>query len=283
MKKRFHLVLTLLLVILFGQGYSYSVENIPAPTQEFYVGDFANLLSSDTKEFIINTNLNYENTSEEPQIVVLTLPSMGGLSPETFAFEVFEKWKIGNRELDNGVLILLSLEERDIRIDVGYGLEGAITDGTAGAIIDRAIPYLSSGDYDNGLLQIFYDVSQRVNQEYSYSDDDIFTSKPALPVSGANNSPGNSFLFWGIVIFVVIIFIIGIFGGRKPPRSRRRTTYPKRTHHTRRTNSHPFGGPFGTGSFGGSSGKGSFGSGGFGGGSFGGGGRTGGGGAGRKF
>lgn len=276
MKKRICLPLVLALVFVFGSMTLYAQGNVPSPTTEFYVGDFANLLSEETKEFIINTNLNYERTGEKPQVVVVTVPDMGNNYPESFTLELFDQWKIGNTDLDNGVLIFLALEERDIRIDVGYGLEGAIPDGITGSIIDRSLSHLSSGDYDSGLLQMFYDVTERINGEYGYSPDDIYTSDAPLPKGNTSSSDG--FLFWGIVIFVIIIFIMGIFGGRRPPGSRRRRNLPRRSY-TSRTNSYPFGGPFGTGSFGGGSSKG----GGFGGGSFGGGGRTGGGGAGRKF
>ena len=245
-----------------------SYAQMPSPTTEFYHADYAGLLNEDTKTFIRSVNLNYEALEEKPQVVVATVPDMGGIDIETYAVELFEKWKIGDAKLDNGVLIILALEERKIRIEVGYGLEGAITDGTVGQILDRATPFLSEGDYNKGILQIFYDVTDRVNLEYGYDSEKIYTNIVERPIAEPMSDDDSSFLSTGIILFILFLIIVGNGGGR----GGRRRSY---------RNSSPFGGG-GFGGFPGGFGGGSSG-GGFGGGSFGGGGSSGGGGGSRGF
>ena len=182
-----------------------SYAQMPSPTTEFYHADYAGLLNEDTKTFIRSVNLNYEALEEKPQVVVATVPDMGGLDIETYAVELFEKWKIGDAKLDNGVLIVLALEERKIRIEVGYGLEGAITDGTVGQILDRATPFLSEGDYNKGILQIFYDVTDRVNLEYGYDSEKIYTNIVERPISEPmSDDDDSSFLSTGIILFILL-------------------------------------------------------------------------------
>ena len=245
-----------------------SYAQMPSPTTEFYHADYAGLLNEDVKTFIRSVNLNYEALEEKPQVVVATVPDMGGLDIETYAVELFEKWKIGDAKLDNGVLIVLALEERKIRIEVGYGLEGAITDGTVGQILDRATPFLSEGDYNKGILQIFYDVTDRVNLEYGYDSEKIYTNIVERPLAEPMSDDDSSFLSTGIILFILFLIIVGNGGGR----GGRRRSY---------RNSSPFGGG-GFGGFPGGFGGGGSG-GGFGGGSFGGGGSSGGGGGSRGF
>ena len=253
-------------ILLVFTGTSYA--QMPSPTTEFYHADYAGLLNEDVKTFIRSVNLNYEALEEKPQVVVATVPDMGGLDIETYAVELFEKWKIGDAKLDNGVLIVLALEERKIRIEVGYGLEGAITDGTVGQILDRATPFLSEGDYNKGILQIFYDVTDRVNLEYGYDSEKIYTNIVERPIAEPMSDDDSSFLSTGIILFILFLIIVGNGGGR----GGRRRSY---------RNSSPFGGG-GFGGFPGGFGGGGSG-GGFGGGSFGGGGSSGGGGGSRGF
>ena len=260
------LSLTAAILLVFT---STSYAQMPSPTTEFYHADYAGLLNEDTKTFIRSVNLNYEALEEKPQVVVATVPDMGGLDIETYAVELFEKWKIGDSKLDNGVLIILALEERKIRIEVGYGLEGAITDGTVGQILDRATPFLSEGDYNKGILQIFYDVTDRVNLEYGYDSEKIYTNIVERPIAEPmSDDDDSSFLSTGIILFILFLIIVGNGGGR----GGRRRSY---------RNSSPFGGG-GFGGFPGGFGGGGSG-GGFGGGSFGGGGSSGGGGGSRGF
>lgn len=259
MKKLFlpHLLCFILVTAITG-SHAFAVT-YPNPTTEIYVNDYANLINVDVENNILNVNKRYENTSEKPQIVVVTVPDMQGIDEYDYSVGLFENWKIGNDEYDNGVLILLALEERRIKIEVGYGLEGVITDAEAGRILDAATDYLSNGDYSSGINNIFINVASRVNEEYNYNNDEIFSS---INTDVKQNAPANIASYGRLIMLILLLIIIG--GGRGGRRRRGFFIWPF----------------LGGGGFGGSSG---YGGGGFGGGGFGGGGSSGGGGAGRGF
>lgn len=157
----FGVLMTLLLPLT-----TYAQVPIPGPSSEYYVYDGANILDSEVEQMIINTNLNYERSEYQPQVVVATVESLGDYTIEEFATDLFEHWQIGNDTYDNGVLLLISDMEREIRIEVGYGLEGALPDSATGRIIDNNIEYLSNGDYSSAVDGIFTDIVLTVNNEY---------------------------------------------------------------------------------------------------------------------
>ena len=116
-------LISVILLILIN-SICFAVVN---PTEDFYVDDYAKLLDNDTKEYIIKINKElYSKTGA--QIVVVTVPTIGNNSIEEYANTLFNNWGIGSKQKNNGVLMLLSLQERKFRIEVGYGLEGALPD-----------------------------------------------------------------------------------------------------------------------------------------------------------
>ena len=141
MASRATLVATLSLIVgLFGLvNTTFAFEVPQAPTG--YVNDYANVLSTDTKTSLEQELKAFATTSSE--VAVVTVPDMGGDYVEHYALSVAEKWGVGGKEKDNGVLLFLSIEERAVRIEVGYGLEGALPDSVANRIIqNEMIPLL---------------------------------------------------------------------------------------------------------------------------------------------
>lgn len=264
MKKSLLSIMLVVILLITGTfAYGQSVK-LPEHTKEFYVNDFADLIDEEAENNMIRVNLNYENTKEKPQIVIATVPNLQGLDESKYIVELFEKWEIGNKEYNNGLLVLLSLEERRIKIEVGYGLEGAITDSEAGRILDDSLDYLSEGDYSTGLESIFYQLAERVNDEYGYDSDVIFGNVDRSHVEERQSSDAGA--LGKLILMIIVIIIINGFGGGGRGRRRRSIFIPPIIHGP---------GGFGGGGFGG-----------FGGGSsggFGGSGRSGGGGAGRGF
>ena len=97
------------------------------------------------------------NSQNGPQIAVLILKSLEGESIESFSIKVAEKWKIGSSENDDGVIILISLDEHKIRIEVGYGLEGTLTDAKCSLIIRNIMaPLFRSDKYAKGITEAVY-------------------------------------------------------------------------------------------------------------------------------
>jgi uncharacterized protein len=257
MKKKLFVIMIAFL-LLFTQVYTYGQVVLPDPTTIFYVNDYADIINEDVENNITRINQNYEKTVEKPQIVVATVDSMQGLDENSYATELFDQWDIGDEEYDNGLLVLISLEERRVKIEVGYGLEGAITDADSGRILDSSLEYLSAGNYSDGILNIVVNLASMVNEEYNYDSGDIFGDID-VPAQATDSETGNTLS--RILPLIVLFLIFSRFGGG--PGGRRRGFFV----------------PLGMNRFGGFGGGGGF----SGGGSFGGGGSSGGGGAGRGF
>ena len=240
----FLLCLTLLLALpAAGQEVA-----VPQLTQ--YATDQTGTLSPDQLA-VLNARLRGFEDSTSTQIVVLMLPTLGGEPIEEFALRVAEKNRIGRGGKDNGALLLVAKEDRDVRIEVGYGLEGVLTDALSGIIIrNEILPRFRRNDYFGGLSGAVEAIILATAGEYT-----------AEPRQEKKKSP------FGLIpmIFIIIVFFSifrrmfgrrGVGGGR----------------HYSGWGIPPIGGGFGGRS-------GGFGGGGFGGGFSGGGGSFGGGGA----
>ncbi len=166
--KRWLALLLLSLQVLFSSLASAAPQVPPKPTSgSIYVQDYANLLSSQTKATINSVSRDLDNKTKA-QVVVVTVPSLNGQPIEDYSLELLRTWGIGDKEKNNGVLILVALNDRQSRIEVGYGLEGALPDGLTGRIQDQAmIPSFSSGNYDQGIMQGYANVANIVAKEYN--------------------------------------------------------------------------------------------------------------------
>ncbi len=121
-------------------------------TSTGYVNDFASLLSPAVREEL-NSQLTVFAQAYGSEVVVATVPEIGtDETIETYAVKLFEQWKIGRAEEDDGVLLLISRDDREMKIEVGYGLEGAITDVESSRIIREILtPAFQAGNYDQGV------------------------------------------------------------------------------------------------------------------------------------
>lgn len=157
------------LVSLMIPSYANEI-NLINKSSDFYVNDNSYVLDKSVKDHIISVNKNFEKTNEKPQIVVATIPSLNGEYIDDYAVKLFEKFKIGNKNLDNGVLVLLATSDRQMRIEVGYGLEGVITDSKAGSIVDGNIKYLKEENYSKALENIFNNIAYEISEEYQFPE-----------------------------------------------------------------------------------------------------------------
>ena len=146
MKKVFPFFVLLLCCLPFA---AYGLD---VPRLQGYVNDDAGMISPSAKSKIEEVLRAFEQ-SDSTQIVILTVPSLEGENIEEFGIRVAEAWKIGQQGKDNGVLFIVSKQERRIRIEVGRGLEGKLTDLMAGRIIDQVIkPRFKQADFDGGFI-----------------------------------------------------------------------------------------------------------------------------------
>lgn len=137
--------------------------NYPAPRGA--VNDFASLIPppvAAAMENLAREILQKTGTS----VVVVTLKSLDDTDPELYANKLYEHWGIGKKGEDKGVLIMLALAERQVRIETGYGVEGILPDGLVGAILDEhVVPFLRQGQYDRGLLNGMAAVAQVIARD----------------------------------------------------------------------------------------------------------------------
>ena len=130
----------------------FSAHGLDVPRLQGYVNDYAGMISPPAK-LKIEEGLRAFEQSDSTEIVILTVPSLEGENIEEFSIRVAEVWKIGQQQRDNGILLIVSKQERKIRIEVGRGLEGKLTDLMAGRIIDQVIkPRFKQGDFDGGFI-----------------------------------------------------------------------------------------------------------------------------------
>lgn len=138
--------------LLFVFILTTSFADLKFPNYTGYINDFAGVIDPQTRSTMEDKSVKLNELANGYQVVVVTVENLQEHDIEYYANELFAKWGIGDRNKDTGALILFALEERTIRIEVGYGLEGAITDMKSGLIIrNYMIPYFSEGNFAKGL------------------------------------------------------------------------------------------------------------------------------------
>jgi uncharacterized protein len=129
-----------------------SVRALDVPKLEGYVNDYAGIISPQARVELEGELAGFER-SDSTQIVILTVPSLKGDTIEDFGIRVADAWKIGQKNKDNGVIFIVSKEDRKTRIEVGRGLEGKLTDLMSGRIVDLVVnPRFKRGDFDGGFI-----------------------------------------------------------------------------------------------------------------------------------
>lgn len=155
MKQAICFLLLLISIGLIAQQPALTVEQVPDPkrgTGSGYVSDPGGYLSPDAVARLNNLIASLESTSTA-QIAVVLLPSIGDQVPKDFATELFEHWGIGQAGKDNGLLILVVMDQRRVEFETGYGLEGVLPDVICYRIImDDFVPHFRQGEYGEGLI-----------------------------------------------------------------------------------------------------------------------------------
>jgi uncharacterized protein len=198
---------------IFLISFSFAKEGIPNPTKEFYVNDFAGVLKSDIKQKIISEAFELK-AKTTAQVVVMTIDSLQDAPIEEYAVDVFRKWGIGEKDRNNGVLLLVAIKDRKARIEVGYGLEGALPDGKSGRILKEIMnPSFKNGDYSTGILNGFHAVLTEVYKENGITK--------TYKSSNLNKTESEEPTKWnvGVILFIIFVFILRLLRGS---RSRRR-------------------------------------------------------------
>jgi uncharacterized protein len=164
MKKLFFLLLIFIALGAFADD---------VPGYSGYVNDYAILITEKDKDSMESVAKEVEEKTGA-QIAVLTVKSMSPYtSIDEFGMAVAEKWKVGEKDKDTGIIIILAMEERKVRIEVGYGLEGIINDAKAGRIIDNTMmPYFRGGDFSAGLRRGVFKIADIIGTELNVELDE---------------------------------------------------------------------------------------------------------------
>jgi len=194
-----------LTIVFFLQG-TLSANNalaqniIAKPSPATLVTDVAGVLTPEQKQALENKLVAIDDSSSN-QIAVVIIPSLDGYPKEEYATKLFRDWGIGGKK-NNGILLLIAINDREIRIEVGYGLEGAIPDVTALNIIDNDIkPAFKAGNYYEGINQATDDIAKAAVGEYKVAR------------AKKSKSKGNGGLFLIILIIIFVLLRNGRGGG----------------------------------------------------------------------
>lgn len=175
-------------------------QDLPAPVGR--VNDFAGVLDAED-ERALEAELEALDADTTSEVAVATVSSLGGSSVEEYATALFNQWGIGQAGRDNGVLVLVAVNDREMRIEVGYGLEGVLPDGLAGAIIrETFMPAFREGDYPRGIRQGVTRVVEVVRRNEPLTAEE----RAALDRAAAEASQS-----WVVAAFMSVFVGVGAF------------------------------------------------------------------------
>ncbi len=184
--------------IVFAYSLGIASAYYDLGTPEGFVSDYANILS-DAEEDNLESKLRDFEAGTKNEIAVVTIPSLQGDTVEGFAVKLFEEWGIGKKGNDNGVLLLIALEDRTMRIEVGYGLEGDLTDAESSWIINDMKPVFRDGAYVQGINTAVDSIIFATKGEY------VSTTTPGVVEDTGKGElpPELPFIVFGILIYIL--------------------------------------------------------------------------------
>ena len=193
----------IILVSLFTISMVSAQNILPKPNPPKLVTDMANVLSQQQKDFLERKLVALDDSTSN-QIAVVLIKTLNDYPIEEYSTKLFRDWGIGNKKTNNGILLIAAIDDHKIRIEVGYGLEGAIPDITVSSIIRNDIaPNFKTGDYFNGIDLATTSIAKAAVGEYKVARQ--------KPVSGSGR--GSIFTFLIILAIVIAIVSAGRGGG----------------------------------------------------------------------
>lgn len=177
----------------------------PALRGDIYAQDFAGILSRTTVQKIRSVGRALEDKTGA-QVVVATMPSIPDGDMQMYATELFRRWGIGNKAKNNGILLLVVPSAKQVRIEVGYGMEGALNDAKAGEILDRYfVPYAKQNQFEQGILQTYGALVGVTMQEYGITEKDLGTPGRVEKPERQSGS------VWPLAFLIGVLMLDGIF------------------------------------------------------------------------
>lgn len=174
-----------------------------------YVSDFAGVVDAASRQQLEQYCANLEKATGV-QVALVTLPNVAGEPVDQVANDLFRKWGVGHKGKDDGILLLLAIQDRRSRLEIGYGLEPTITDGMAGDVLRSMRPYLREGRYGDALLEATNEIGTRIAKARNVS----IETPPPQP---AQRRPHEGAVPFTVLVGGIILFFLlsAILGGRK--------------------------------------------------------------------
>lgn len=195
-----------LIVVLFA-AFIFSNTALAKPTFPALTGrvvDNAHILSTASINNLEQTLAQYETTTSN-QLVVATIPSLQGLTIEEYGYQLGRTWGIGQKEKNNGVLLIVAPKDRQVRIEVGYGLEGKLTDAISSQIIQTIIlPKFRNQNYAGGINDGVTAIIEVISGKTIYSNE----------IANKSEQPLTIFDLIPIILFFILFFLV-LFYGKK--------------------------------------------------------------------
>jgi uncharacterized protein len=172
-----------------------------------YVNDFAGVLDASTVARL-NDLCRQVDEKAHAQIAVVTVKSVDGQDIVSYAVALYQKWGIGAKGKDRGVLILLATQDRKYWITVGYGLEPILPDGKVGGFGREAVPFLRSGDYAGAASLMTSRVAEVIAKDAGVTLEGVQAPPEPRGARGSDSKPG---IPVGLILFLIFLFIVWIF------------------------------------------------------------------------
>jgi uncharacterized protein len=197
----FLLPLAALAAFVAAPSRAERVEDLAKPTD--YVSDFAHVLSPQAIAQLDALCAELDHSQANAQIAVVTVQDLNGEDAADYANELEDKWKVGKKGSDKGVLVLLATGDHKYRIDVGYGLEGILPDGKVGDIGREMVPHLRAGDYDGAVTLAVGEVAQTIAADAGITLNNAVQEMPSeLPAR-------HSAAIGKLIFFLVLLLFFG--------------------------------------------------------------------------
>lgn len=204
--KQLRLSAVFLIILIYG-AMSFGIVSaqapeikIPNPTAEFYSNDFANILNESTEKDIVGLGESTFKSTEGGQVVFVSIETLNNNTIEEYSNALFNKWKIGTK--DKGVLFILSMQERESRIEVGYGYEGVLTDLQSNKLLVKFAELNNEQGIDVAVKTIYSDISSIV------SGNEEMVRYPSNSQAPQTSSAGNNFFEQNPILTIILIIIV---------------------------------------------------------------------------
>ena len=203
------LLLSLALAISASQALAERVEDLPKPTD--WVSDFAHVLSPQAIARIDSLCSQLSHSKTNAQITIVTIQTLDGNDVSDFANRLEERWKIGKKGSDRGILMLFSIRDHKRWIEVGYGLEGILPDAKVGDIGRSMVPALRAADYDRAVTTGVVQIANVIATDAGVSLQDQPEQQPNQPVRRVQRHTSPI----GVIIRIIVIVLVLVFLGAR--------------------------------------------------------------------